>query len=83
MTTNTTREAQRYRIGERLLKHGRATTIELREECNAMHPAGRIREMRRLGWNIATVWIWTHDAQGRPHRCALYVLQRARGVCHE
>lgn len=74
--------AQRRRIADYLLAHGRATTIEPREIANAMHPAGRIRELRRLGWSIATVWIWANDAQGRPHRCGLYVLQRGKGVSH-
>jgi len=81
-TRDTTLAAQRRRIGDYLLAHGRATTIELRDNCNAMMPAARILEMRRLGWSIATVWIWANDAQGRPHRCALYVLQRGKGVSH-
>lgn len=73
--------AQRKRIGDYLLKHGRATTIDLRDHANAMSPAARIIEMRAIGWPIKTVWIWTHDAQGRPHRCGLYVLTRG-GVNH-
>lgn len=80
-TRNTSRKAQRARIAAYLLEHGRATTIDLREKCNAMHPAGRIKEMRRSGWRIKTVWIVAHDAQGRPHRCGLYVLHRS-GVHH-
>lgn len=76
------RKAQRDRIGDYLLRHGRATTIELRESCNALCPAARILEMRRMGWSIATVWTPTHDAQGRPHRCGLYVLTRG-GARHD
>lgn len=80
--TCTSVAAQRGRIRDFLLKHGRATTIDLRDQCNAMAPAARIKEMRALGWSIETVWIWAHDAQGRPHRCGLYTLTRA-GVTHE
>lgn len=70
--------AQRQRIGDYLLRHGSATTIDLRERCCAMHPAGRIKEMRRIGWNIVTVWTRDKDAQGNEHRCARYILTRTR-----
>lgn len=76
------RKAQRDRIGDYLLRHGRATTIELREFCNSLCPAARILEMRRMGWSIATLRMWTQDAQGRPHRCGLYVLTRG-GARHD
>lgn len=78
--TDVSSHAQRRRIGSYLLEHGSATTIELRERCNAMHPAGRIKEMRRLGWSIATVRETTTDAQGNAHNCARYVLQRHGGA---
>ncbi|MFP5441357.1 MAG: helix-turn-helix domain-containing protein [Gammaproteobacteria bacterium] len=78
--TDTNRRAQQRRIAAFLLEHGSATTIQLRELCNAMHPAGRIKELRRSGWSIATVWTLEHDAQGRAHRCARYVLQRPGGA---
>lgn len=74
--TDVSSHAQRRRIGDYLLTHGDASTIDLREKCNAMHPAGRIKEMRRLGWSIATVREVTTDAQGNAHNCARYVLQR-------
>lgn len=76
--SDTSFHAQRQRIGEYLLRYGSATTIDLRERCNAMHPAGRIKEMRRIGWNIVTVWTHDTDAQGNAHRCARYVLKRSR-----
>jgi len=78
--TDVSSHAQRRRLGDYLLAHGSATTIELRELCNAMHPAGRIKEMRRLGWSIATVRETTTDAQGNAHNCARYVLQRPGGA---
>lgn len=79
-TADVSGHAQRRRIGARLLKHGSATTIELRDLCNAMCPAPRIFEMRRLGWCIATVRERVIDAQGREHNCARYVLQRPGGA---
>lgn len=78
--TDVSSHAQRRRAGNHLLEHGSATTIELREGCNVMHPAGRIKEMRRLGWSIATVREAAIDAQGREHYCARYVLQRPGGA---
>lgn len=77
--TATSLAAQRARIGDYLLKHGRASTIELRDNANAMHPAARVMEMRRAGWRIITQWRKAFDAQGRPHRCGLYVLLQAGG----
>lgn len=78
--SDTTAAAQRRRIGDYLLAHGSATTIELRERCNAMHPAGRIKEMRRIGWSIETVRQIAADAQGCLHNCARYVLTRPGGA---
>jgi len=78
--TDTNRRAQRRRIAAYLLQHGSATTIQLRELCNAMHPAGRVRELRRIGWSIATVREWAIDAQGMKHWCGRYVLQRPGGA---
>lgn len=80
-STNTSGAAQRRRIAEYLLKHGEGTTMELREKCNALHPSGRIKEMRDDGgWDILTRWVWADDAQGRRHRVGQYVLMRAGGA---
>src|SRR5690606_553804 len=72
---NTSLPAQRRRVAEYLLHHGRATTIELQAECNALHSPRRIFELRHdLGWDIATHWQKANDAQGRSHRVGSYVL---------
>lgn len=50
------------------------TTIEARERLGVMHPGARVLELRRMGWEIATVWSITESARGRKHRNARYVL---------
>jgi len=75
---DTSRPAQRRRVAEYLLQHGRATTLELQTHCNALHSPRRIFELRcDLGWRIETQWRRAHDAQGRPHRVGSYVLLKA------
>ncbi len=77
--TDTARRAQRLRIAAVLLERGSANTMELRTKCNALHPAGRIMELREAGWRIDLLWEAANDDQGRPHRVGRYVLQRAGG----
>lgn len=80
MTTinDTSRAAQRRRVAEYLLKHGRATTIELQAHCNALHSPRRVFELRHdFGWKIETHWRNDFDPQGRPHRVGSYVLLKA------
>lgn len=50
------------------------STIELREQENIMHPSGRIKELRELGYPIITDWTTGTNAQGNLHRCARYIL---------
>lgn len=56
------------------LKAGPVSTIAARESLGISHPAGRAMELRKQGHPISTLSSQTLDAQGRPHRCALYVL---------
>lgn len=51
------------------------STIELREQENVMHPSGRVKELRELGYLIITGWTTGTNAQGNPHRCARYILK--------
>lgn len=74
---DTTRRAQRLRIAALLLEQGSANTLELRATCNALHPAGRIMELREAGWRIDLLWEAANDERGRSHRVGRYVLQRA------
>ena len=55
------------------------STIELREEIDILHPAGRVQELRESGYRIDTIWTVTTNAQGHNHRCARYVLHGKRG----
>ena len=60
--------AQRTRILE-WLRHESLTTLQAREHLDIMHPAGRIKEWRKQGFNIMTYR--TYEAK---HRVARYVL---------
>lgn len=51
------------------------STIELREQENIMHPSGRVKELREMGYPIITDWTTSLNAQGNPHRCARYILK--------
>lgn len=57
------------------LRRGPITSIEAREGLGILHPAARVRELRRAGYGIDTVWRTGEDAQGRRHRVGTYVLQ--------
>lgn len=64
---------QRARLLAHLIERGSVSTLEARgRELKIMHPAGRVRELREAGFNIATV---RDVRQG----CGRYVL---RGVPH-
>ena len=49
-----TRATQRQRLLEHLQQHGSITTDEARRWLGIMHPAGRVRELRHMGWDIRT-----------------------------
>lgn len=75
--------AQQTRLLNALIKRGSLghSTIEAREELDIMHPGGRIKELRRKGHEIMTVWTTTTNAQGHKHRCGRYVLiELSKGV---
>ncbi len=68
--------AQQARILEALKDVGEQglTTLQIREELNCLHPAGRIRELRERGYVIHTLWTNTEDHLGRKHHVARYAL---------
>ena len=66
--------SQRARIADYLIENIRATTIELREILDIMHPAGRIKELKAKGWDIVTHWEYHPTACGKMHRVGVYVL---------
>jgi hypothetical protein len=61
------------------MRQAPVSTIEARETLGISHPAGRIMEARKLGAQIITVSRTVHDAQGRPHRCAVYAFAGMEG----
>ena len=56
------------------LRVGPLTTVTSREALGVLHPAGRIMELKRLGFTIETRKVRRFDADGRPHTVAEYVL---------
>lgn len=77
--TSSTKTKQRAALFALLLL-APVSTIEAREQLGISHPAGRIAELRQLGHLISTLSKTELDAQGRPHRCAVYVLHREGGA---
>ena len=70
---STQTEAQAARVLARL-REGPATTVELREELDVMHPAGRVRQLREHH-TILMAWVHRPTAAGVLHRVGMYVLQ--------
>lgn len=71
---------QRQRIMTAMACEGPIATSEARERLGIMHPAGRVAELRRMGYAIKTVWRYVADAEGVLHRQGVYLLEAA---CHE
>lgn len=70
------RARQRAALFAALLDHP-ASTIFAREVLGISHPAGRVLELRKAGHSITTQSRTIYDAQGRPHKSAVYVLEAA------
>lgn len=77
---NNSTKAQRQRILDGLRDAGPVglTTLQIRENLDAMHAGGRIMELRRQGYDIRTIWTVAINAQGHPHRVARYVLMQEK-----
>lgn len=55
------------------------STLQAIEELDALRPGARIKELRKDGYEIATIRITAKDAHGREHRgIAKYVLIRQK-----
>lgn len=57
------------------LQQGPLTTQAIRVHLNIMHPAGRVKDLRRMGYTIATQKITQRDVAGNLHTQALYSLE--------
>ena len=56
------------------LRAGPLSTLEARERLGVLHAPGRVLELRKAGFKIETQSSIKFDAEGRPHRCGVYVL---------
>ena len=50
------------------------STFEISRFLDIYHPAGRIKDLRKRGYNILTVWTTAETEAGVPHRIGRYVL---------
>lgn len=66
--------AQRKRLLDHLLTHGRLTSVYAREVLNCYHPNARILELRRAGYGIKTTFSRELDAFNRPHTVGVWTL---------
>lgn len=66
---------QRHALLAALREYGALNTVDIREYLNIMHVAGRVHELRRLGYDIITTMAWAPDSDGRLHRQATYSLR--------
>jgi len=67
---------QRRHILSYLSQNGSLTTLQARQELGICHPAARVMELRRRGYEIDTVWVNDVDSTGATHMVARYVLNR-------
>lgn len=79
MTDNST-TSQRSRILAHLnLKQSEGlTTLQARHQLDVMHPAQRIVELRKRGYQITTIWTLDYTPEGNVHRVARYVILKQR-----
>lgn len=67
--------AQRKRLLEALRSRS-LTTLEARRELDVMHPAARIMELRKQGYDIDTLRVPDLTAEGHTHNVARYLLRQ-------
>jgi len=72
--------AQRQRILKWLTENGPLTTFDSREKLLVPHPAGRINELRKLGFEITTERCWEYSAGGSRHLVARYSFKREEAM---
>lgn len=68
--------AQRRRVQEVLERGYSLNTDEARRYLDVLHPAGRVKELRKAGANIATHWTPVVTEAGVTHRVGKYFLVR-------
>lgn len=78
-----TAAAQRKRLLEHLLTHGRVTSVYAREALDCYHPNARILELRRSGYGITTTLSRELDAFDRPHVVGVWTLNSLPDAANE
>lgn len=78
--TDNSAHNQRLKLLDWLLEKLSITSNEAREQLDIYHPPARIFELRKAGYQIATIWDnWTSE-QGIKHRIARYVLRQKQPI---
>lgn len=70
------RARQRQCLREAFAVFPNLSTVEIRDNLNILHPAGRIKELREEGCDILTLWETVEDDDGTKHRVAQYLWVR-------
>ena len=65
--------SQRTRILQHFKSNPRLSTIEARNVYGILHPPGRIKELRKKGYQIDTYWTSEPDSNGVLHRIGVYI----------
>jgi len=66
--------AQRGRILLYLREHNSLSTFDARYQIDVMHPAARVMELRKQGFEIYTSWVREETPEGKSHRVGRYHL---------
>lgn len=66
--------AQRNRILAYLREHHSLSTFDARYQIDVMHPAARVMELRKQGFEIHTSWVREQTPEGKSHRVGRYHL---------
>lgn len=69
-------KSQRDTIQKHLQQGQSLTTLHAREHYGIMHPAARVMELRKRGFNILLHWVEEADSTGTVHRQGHYVLHQ-------
>jgi len=67
-------DAQDARLLHHLKHRGPITSTRARHELDILHPPGRVKELRKRGYNIHMQWVSDNNSNGKPHRVGLYTL---------
>lgn len=79
MTDNSTASQRSRILADLILKQSDGlTTLQARHRLDVMHPGMRVCELRKRGYQIATIWTRDYTPEGNGHRVARYVISKNR-----